>query len=108
MSAAPLADDPLIDEILPTAPANRWLRLVAGDVAEWRSLAGEVRQLHPKEFTMPASYCEPTDAQPGSIAKVEVLRGRYKAGQCLWHPLDPHAKDTDEQLANKARRREAL
>lgn len=31
---------------------------------------------------------EPTDAQPGSAAKVEVLAMRAAAGFPLWHPDD--------------------
>ena len=29
-----------------------------------------------------------TDAQPGSAAKIEVLRERIEAGVELWHPAD--------------------
>lgn len=31
---------------------------------------------------------EPTDAMPGSPAKLAVLEQRATAGQRLWHPLD--------------------
>lgn len=31
---------------------------------------------------------EPTDAAPGSEAKILVLQQRLKQGQDLWHPLD--------------------
>jgi hypothetical protein len=36
----------------------------------------------------PAECPEPTDAQPGSAAKIEILAGRYEAGVSLAHPLD--------------------
>lgn len=32
--------------------------------------------------------CQPTDALPGSAAKVEVLRMRLARGESLWHPDD--------------------
>lgn len=31
---------------------------------------------------------EPTDARPGTLAKLEVLMGRAERGERLWHPLD--------------------
>lgn len=33
----------------------------------------------------------PTDALPGTPAKVAVLEGRARLGVCLWHPLDARA-----------------
>jgi hypothetical protein len=35
-----------------------------------------------------AGLPEPTDARPGSEAKVRVLEERARLGQALWHPLD--------------------
>lgn len=37
----------------------------------------------------PETPCEPTDAMPGSYAKIDVLAARAQAGMPLWHPLDP-------------------
>ncbi len=31
---------------------------------------------------------EPTAADPGTWAKVEILRQRFESGQALWHPDD--------------------
>lgn len=36
---------------------------------------------------------EPTDAQPGSEAKIRVLEERAAQGVALWHPLDAPLKD---------------
>jgi len=33
---------------------------------------------------------EPTDAPPGSPAKLEILAARAASGQALWHPEDRH------------------
>lgn len=37
----------------------------------------------------PKRKCQPTQAMPGTAAKVEVLRQRLESGQPLWHPKDP-------------------
>lgn len=34
----------------------------------------------------------PTKHQPGTWAKVEVLKKRLEAGEPLWHPEDPRMK----------------
>ena len=36
----------------------------------------------------PPAPAEPTDAQPGSPDKIEVLAARAQAREKLWHPLD--------------------
>ena len=36
---------------------------------------------------------DPTDALPGTPAKVRVLEERAAHGQCLWHPLDTQLDD---------------
>jgi hypothetical protein len=40
------------------------------------------------EDFLPSLASEPTDAQPGSAKKVEVLARRAMAGESLWHPMD--------------------
>jgi hypothetical protein len=40
------------------------------------------------DFNGRAATPEPTNAAPGSAAKVEVLEQRARLGQALWHPLD--------------------
>ena len=57
-----------------------------------------VRELYPstskfarrgvKDFNGRARLPEPTDALPGTPAKVAVLELRARLGQQLWHPLD--------------------
>lgn len=44
-------------------------------------------QGHDEDY-VPVHQAEPTQAVPGSAAKVEVLRQRLAAGQPLWHPDD--------------------
>jgi hypothetical protein len=58
--------------------------------------ASGVRDLYPitskpryHDFLGPALPCEPTDARPGTQAKIEVLRGRADRREELFHPLDP-------------------
>lgn len=63
-----------------------------------RGLCGtcyELPELRHKYQTQRESVCilptrppQPTDAAPGSPAKVAVLEARYAAGEYLWHPLD--------------------
>ena len=36
----------------------------------------------------PKPASQPTDAQPGSHEKIELLRQRVANGEHLWHPLD--------------------
>lgn len=37
----------------------------------------------------------PTNARPGSYAKIEVLAARWEAGLPLWHPDDSFDEDID-------------
>jgi hypothetical protein len=36
---------------------------------------------------------KPTDAYPGSLAKVEILCARAAAGELLWHPDDARTSE---------------
>lgn len=37
---------------------------------------------------LPGPAAAPTDAEPGSKEKVEVMRMRFENSQALWHPAD--------------------
>jgi hypothetical protein len=43
---------------------------------------------------------QPTDALPGTEAKMRVLEERRAAGQELWHPLDPGTRDMAEAVGS--------
>jgi hypothetical protein len=43
----------------------------------------------------PGPVSEPTDARPGTTAKIELLRERLAAGMELWHEHDSTLKDED-------------
>jgi hypothetical protein len=71
-----------------------------------------VRELYPStskfarrgvgDFTRKAALAaEPTDALPGTPAKVAVLEERARLGLCLWHP-------DDATLDRPARRKEPV
>ena len=45
---------------------------------------------------------EPTDAPPGTEAKVRVLEERARLGQALWHPLDSREESPTELFARLA------
>lgn len=47
--------------------------------------------IDPNFFTQPPLPDEPTDAAPGSIEKIEIMRERYLSGCHIHHPDD--AKD---------------
>jgi hypothetical protein len=49
--------------------------------------------LDPDEPPPATSNPEPTNALPGTVAKLEVLCARYQAGELLWHPLDASIDD---------------
>ncbi len=36
----------------------------------------------------------PTDVQPGSKAKIEIMRGRLERGEALFHPRDRSIRPT--------------
>lgn len=42
---------------------------------------------------------EPTDAEPGSEAKILVLCARAAKNQQLWHPDDRHLSDREKRVA---------
>lgn len=57
----------------------------------------EVRKMYPSTSPRGKRYAdkysraplpEPTDAPPGSPAKVAVLEERFRHGKALWHPAD--------------------
>jgi hypothetical protein len=49
------------------------------------------------EDFLPSMASEPTDAQPGSAEKVEVLARRAMAGESLWHPMDAGWYQVDDE-----------
>lgn len=54
----------------------------------WQNIFEAVRVLGHDEDYEPGPAEEPTDAVPGSEAKIRVLSDRVLRGQSLWHPRD--------------------
>ena len=45
----------------------------------------------------------PTDAMPGTVAKLDILARRIREGLPLWHPLDRSDLEEPAPLAGKPR-----
>lgn len=64
------------------------------------SLFGELLRLGYDDDFEPHDYCEPTKANPGSLAKLHVLTKRLEDGVTLFHD------DDEKQLATIAEQKE--
>jgi hypothetical protein len=64
-----------------------------------------VRELHPSNAPpkIPVAAHKvpaPTDALPGTEAKIQVLAERFRRGEALFHPLDPWHSTEGRRLGN--------
>ncbi len=60
-----------------------------GVAALYPSTSVFARRGHANGFHQPAPPARPTDAEPGSEAKLTVLESRAARGEGLWHQGDP-------------------
>lgn len=84
-----------IDGLIEAAKTGKYtsmdLAQLFGTTRNWAQILCKRHGITPKQHWVDEDttrWPEPTDAPPGTEAKIEVLRGRAERGEILYHPDD--------------------